>query len=184
MDYYVKQRIFSFKDQFTVYDGNEKPLYKVEGKLFSFANQLAITTVDGNPVLQIKERLFSFLPHYTISNEEKELCYVTKKLTFFRAKYEINPLNWTIEGSLLDHHYRVVGDGKEIMNVEKQWLSWGDTYHLTIHDQRHETIGIALMIVLDMVHHQKKKTIQTSNTKKAPRKSRRFWCLLHTAFNC
>lgn len=85
---------------------------------------------------------------------------------------------------MLDHHYRVVGDGKEIMNVEKQWLSWGDTYHLTIHDQRHETIGIALMIVLDMVHHQKKKTIQTSNTKKAPRKSRRFWCLLHTAFNC
>lgn len=32
----------------------------------------------------------------------------------------------------------------------------GDTYHLHVQDPKHETISIALMIVLDMVHHQNK----------------------------
>lgn len=156
MDFYVKQRVFSLNDQFTVFDHNQEAVYNVDGKFFSLGNQLAITTTEGQPVLQIKQKLFSFLPRYTISNDEKELCSVAKKMTFLRAKYEIEPLNWSIEGSLFDHHYRVMEGQTEIMAVEKQWLSWGDTYHLTIHDDRHQTIGVALMIVLDMVHHQSK----------------------------
>lgn len=156
MDFYVKQRVFSFNDQFTVFDHNQDPIYKVNGKFFSVGNQLAITTNDGDAVLQIKQKLISFMPRYTISNDEKELCHVVKKMTFFRAKYEIEPLNWTIEGSLFDHQYNVLESGTEIMSVEKKWLNWGDTYHLMIPNKDHETIGIALMIVLDMVHHQQR----------------------------
>ncbi|MFS0786071.1 LURP-one-related family protein [Shouchella sp. 1P09AA] len=156
MDFYIKQRIFSLRDQFTVFDAEKSPIYKVDGKFFSIGNQLAITTTEGTPVLQIKQQVMSFMPRYAIANEEKELCVVAKKMSFFRARYQIEPLNWSIEGSLFDHHYAVKDGNNEIMSVEKQWLSWGDTYHLHVQDPKHETISIALMIVLDMVHHQNK----------------------------
>ncbi|GAF12177.1 hypothetical protein JCM19045_1342 [Bacillus sp. JCM 19045] len=125
MEFYVKQRVFSFNDQFTVFDHNQDAVYKVNGKFFSVGNQLAITKTTGDAVLQIKQKVMSFMPRYTISNEEKELCHVVKKMTFFRAKYEIQPMNWTIEGSLFDHQYKVLDGTKEIMSVEKKWLNWG-----------------------------------------------------------
>lgn len=157
MDFFIKQRVFSFRDQFTVFDRKKKPVYKVDGKFFSIGDQLAITTSEGVPVLQIKQHVFSLMPRYSIANDEKELCVVSKKMSFFRARYEIEPLGWTIEGSLFDHHYAVKDGTTTIMTVEKEWLSWGDTYHLHVGDPRHETISVALMIVLDMVHHQKSK---------------------------
>lgn len=92
MDFYIKQRIFSFRDQFTVFNGEKSPVYKVDGKFFSIGNQLAITTTEGTPVLQIKQQVMSFMPRYAILNEEKELCVVAKKMSFFELVIKLNHL--------------------------------------------------------------------------------------------
>lgn len=53
MDLYIKQRIFTFNDQFTVADYEGNQLYDVQGKFFSFGDQLTISEVNG----KIKFRL-------------------------------------------------------------------------------------------------------------------------------
>ncbi|MCM2677189.1 hypothetical protein [Alkalicoccobacillus plakortidis] len=47
MDLYIKQRVFTFGDQFTVSDQQGNKLYEVQGKVFSFGDQLTISEVDG-----------------------------------------------------------------------------------------------------------------------------------------
>ncbi|MCY8496870.1 LURP-one-related family protein [Bacillus atrophaeus] len=151
VDLYMKERIFSFKDQFKVYDQNENEVYRVEGSFFSFGDQLQITDMDGNPIAEIDQKLMSFLPRYEISINGETVCEMTKKLTFFKPKFEISKLDWTIDGDLWNQDFQVT-DGKDTrMSVSKKWLSWGDSYHLQIPNEEDHVLCLAIAIVLDMV---------------------------------
>lgn len=111
MDLYMKERIFSFKDQFKIYDQKENEVYRVEGSFFSFGDQLQITDMDGNLLAEINQKLMSFLPRYEISINGETVCEVTKKLTFFKPKFEISKLDWAIDGDLWNQDFQVT-DGK------------------------------------------------------------------------
>ena len=40
MEFYIKQRIFSFGDKFSVYDADGTVLYSAEGEVFTFGKKL------------------------------------------------------------------------------------------------------------------------------------------------
>ena len=42
MKLYMKQKLFSLKQDFNIYDHNQTPLFRVSGKLFSVGRQLRI----------------------------------------------------------------------------------------------------------------------------------------------
>ncbi|MDQ0207720.1 LURP-one-related/scramblase family protein [Alkalicoccobacillus murimartini] len=156
MDLYIKQRVFSFGDQFTVTDQEGKKLYEVQGKVFSFGDQLMISEINGTGQIHIKQKLASWMPRYSIEMDGEVLCEVVKKFTFFKASFDITPFNWTIEGNVFNHQYVLKEGQNEIMTVQKEWLTWGDTYHVTINEERLVMPCLAIMIVLDMVLHNKK----------------------------
>ena len=156
MDLYIKQRVFTFGDQFTVSDQQGNKLYEVQGKVFSFGDQLTISEVDGPAQIHIKQKLASWMPRYAIEMDNKVVCEVVKKFTFFKASFDISPFNWVVEGDVFNHHYILRDESTEIMTVKKEWLTWGDTYHVTINEEKLVLPCLAIMIVLDLVLHNKK----------------------------
>lgn len=83
MNLYLKQKVFSWGDSFTVYDENGNDKYYVEGEIFTFGKKLHIYDLSGNELCFIHQKLMSFLPKYFISKNGVDVAQVIKNFTFF-----------------------------------------------------------------------------------------------------
>lgn len=50
---------------------------------------------------------------------------------------------------LFDHQYTISENGKEVEEVSKQWLSFGDTYELKVLSDTDEVNALAVVLVID-----------------------------------
>ncbi len=65
--FYIKERMFTFKNRFQVFLESGKEVYNVEGKLFSFGDELKLTDLDGRTLASVNQKLMSLVPRYEIS---------------------------------------------------------------------------------------------------------------------
>ncbi|MFP7478775.1 LURP-one-related/scramblase family protein [Terribacillus saccharophilus] len=151
--YYIKQKVFSFKDSFSVFDAEQQEVYRVRSKLFSLQDRLTITDLNDQPLVEIKQQLAFLKPRYIIEENGEQVAEVTKNFTFFKANFSLKPQNWSLDGDVWSHQYTLTDKNGALMHVTKKWFSWGDTYELQIEDETHLLTYIAVMIVLDMVLH-------------------------------
>ena len=149
MNLYLKQRVFSWCDRYTLYDENGNDRYYVEGEVFSFGKKLHIYDLSGNEIAFVRQKVFSFLPKYYISVGGREVGEVVKEFTVFRQAYTVGGLGWNVEGDFFDHHYQIIGGGRQIATVSKQWFSWGDTYKISIDEGIDLAAALAVVLVID-----------------------------------
>ena len=62
MEFYIKQRIFSFGDKFSVYDADGTVLYSAEGEVFTFGKKLHLYDSTDREAAYIEQELFAFRP--------------------------------------------------------------------------------------------------------------------------
>jgi uncharacterized protein YxjI len=151
MKLYIKQKVFSWADKFTVKDENEKDKYSVEGELFSLGKKLHIYNESGTEIALIEQKLFSFLPRYFVYVDGRQIAEIKKEFTFFHPEYSIEGLGWEINGSFTAHDYEIVKDGRTIAAIHKAWMTWGDCYELSIDDATDEVIALAVVLAIDSV---------------------------------
>ena len=121
MKLYLKQKIFTWGDKFSVYDENGTPRYQVEGEVFTFGKKLHLYSLDGKERASIEQRRFTVLPKYTIYIGGSEIAEVVKEFAFFRNVSSVNGLGWSVDGDFLDHDYTVESEGRLIVSVAKEW---------------------------------------------------------------
>ena len=151
MKLYLKQKVFSWNDKFTVYDENGNDKYYVEGEFFSFDKKLHIYDLGGNEVAFIRQEVFSFLPKYYINIGEKEIASVKKHFTFFKHEYSVEGLNWNISGDFFNHEYAVNSNERMVASVYREWFTFGDAYAIYISDGVDEVIALSVALVIDAV---------------------------------
>jgi len=42
-------------------------------------------------------------------------------------------------------------DGLPIVTIQKEWMTWGDSYELSIRDPRDEIVALAVVLTIDCV---------------------------------
>lgn len=152
MRFYIKQKVFSFKDQFKVKDEQERDAYYVEGKTFSLGNKLHIYNMQNEEILYIEQKLFSLKPAFELYKNSEHVATVKKSFNLFKNNYTIEGTNWTIEGSILEHNYVINNDsGRTIAEVNRKLISWGDAYSIDIYDEKHVETLLGVVIVIDTV---------------------------------
>ena len=57
MNLYIKQRIFSWGDRFSIYDANGNERYVVKGEVFTFGKKLHLYDVAGNELAFKAEKI-------------------------------------------------------------------------------------------------------------------------------
>ena len=154
MKLYIKEKVFTWTDQFTVMDEDGADKYTVEGELFSWGKKLHVYNRHGAEVAFIKQELFTFLPRFTVFAGGREIAQVKKEFTFFIPRYTIEGLGWEIEGSLWEHDYQITKAGKPIVTIRKEWMTWGDSYELDIANPADEIIALAVVLTIDCVREQ------------------------------
>ena len=149
MNLYIKQKVFSWNDKFSIYDENGNERFYVEGEVFSFGKKLRIYDLAGIELAYIEQKVWSFLPKYNIYRNGEHLCTVVKSFTFFRNEYVIEELGWRVDGDFMDHDYFISDGEREIVSVCKEWFTWGDTYAVSIDDDADVVAALATVIVID-----------------------------------
>ena len=150
MKLYMKQKVFSWADRFTVKDELGSDRYYVQGKLFSWGKQLFVyDAASGAEVAFIKQKVMSFLPCYYVFVGGAQVREIVKEFTFLRPRYTISGRNWDVQGDFFAHEYSVTQNGALVVTIAKEWLTWGDTYAIDIADPRDELPALATVLAID-----------------------------------
>lgn len=157
MRYIMKQRLFSWGDDFFIKNESGTDTFFVDGKAFSLGNQLSFQDLGGNELAFIKQKLLSWGPAYEIYRNNQLSALVEKELfTFFKCRFTVDvagPDDLQAEGDFLEHEYLFNRTGKLVAAVSKQWFSWSDTYGVDIAEGEDDILILASTVVIDMACH-------------------------------
>jgi len=151
MNYYIKQKVLSWNDQFSIQDKDGNDQFFVEGKLWSFSKNLTLFDQNRGEVLKIKQELITLKPKYHIYYGEHLVATVKKDFSLFGNNYTIEGLDWKIQGDFLAHDYEITEDGAIIASISKEFLSWSDTYEISILNENYTDILLGVVIIIDAV---------------------------------
>ena len=149
MQLYIKQKVFSWGDKFTVKDAAGQDRYTVEGEIFSWGKKLHVYDMTGREAAFIKQELWRFLPTYAVFQAGRQVAEIKKELSLFLPKFSIDGLGWEIGGSFWEHEYTITQGDRPIVSISKEWMTWGDSYALNIANPADEIIALAVVLAID-----------------------------------
>jgi uncharacterized protein YxjI len=161
MRYVMKQKLFSWGDDFAIQDDQGRDVFFVDGKAFSIGDKLSFQDMAGNELAFISQKLLAWGPTYEIYRGDQLAAIVKKSLfTFFHCTFTVDvpgPDDLQAEGDFMDHEYCLTRGGRTVATISKRWFSWTDTYGVEIGDGEDDVLILASTVVIDMVCHGDRK---------------------------
>ena len=156
MKFYIKQKVFSFKDQFAIKDVEGNDLYKVEGKVFSLKNKLELQDMQEDVKLKAEKKLFRLLQEYTIFSTNDEQVAIVKRKFGIKPKFlvTVDGRELTVNGSFFQHSFEILQDEKLIATFTKKVISWGDSYEIDILDESRLELNLFIVVIIDQIIHE------------------------------
>jgi uncharacterized protein YxjI len=148
---YIKQKVFSIGEKFTVLDEQQNLRYYVEGSFMKLPKSFTIFNERERKIGEITKKTFSLLPKFFVEVNGEEAIVLEKELSFFKARYAIQAHGIDVQGNWWDMDFVVNQHGRQIAEIHKQWLSWGDTYEVIVYDESLQDLIICLVIAIDRV---------------------------------
>jgi uncharacterized protein YxjI len=157
MRYQMKQKLFSWGDDFRIRNEANQDVFFVDGKAFSLGDKLAFKDMAGNELAFIRQKLLSWGPTYEIHRAGVLVATVKKQLfTLFRCRFNIDvpgPDDLEAQGNFLDLEYTFNRHGKTVAHVSKKFFAWTDSYGVDISPGEDDVLLLASTVVIDMVCH-------------------------------
>lgn len=148
---YMKQKVFSIGEKFTVTDDQESPIYYVEGSFMQIPKTFEIYDQNGDNVCTITKKVFSLLPKFFVDIEGQPTITIIKEFTLFKPRYTIDSGDISVTGDWWDMDFEVSEAGSSIAQINKKWFSWGDTYEITVFDDDKRDLIVSLVVAIDRV---------------------------------
>ena len=152
MKLYIKQKVFSFVDRFTIKDVDGTDAYTAVGKFLTIGKKLNIyegTNTDIAPAGRIEQRLMSFTTRFGIIVRDKHVTDMVRKITMFSNDYRLENLPWHLDGDFFAHDYSLMDGQNTIMTLSRKWFTWGDSYELDIADNQDPLLCLSIALAVD-----------------------------------
>ena len=156
MKLYIREKVFSWGDKFTVKDAEGNDRYLVQGEVFTLGSRLHVYDMHGREVAFIKQEVWSLMPRYDVFCNERQVAQIKREFSFLFPRYSIEGLGWEINGSFMAHDYEITQKGSTIVRICKEWMTWGDSYELDIQNPADELVALAVVLAIDC-------TVESSN---------------------
>lgn len=150
MKLFIKQRVMTLSEKFTIKNEYGEDVYYVEGSLFRIPKEFIIYDTKRNVVATINSHLFKIMSHYDVKTETDSIT-IKQNFTMFRPSISIVNKNWTLQGDFLAHEYRLTQGNTPIMRISKHWFTWGDSYMLDIEDSTDADLCVSIVIIVDHI---------------------------------
>lgn len=144
-----KQKFFSWLDSYDIFDEEGRTLYTVKGQL-AWGHLLKVFDAQGNEVATLKEKIFTFLPKFEIYLNGLYRGCISRELTFFKPRFNIDYNGWQVQGNFLEWDYAVLdGSGSHIAAVTKDVWQWTDTYSIDVANPADALNVLLLVLAID-----------------------------------
>jgi uncharacterized protein YxjI len=144
-----KQKIFSWLDSYDIFDESGNTVYTVKSKL-AWGHCLKIFDAFGNEVGTVKEKVITFMPKFEIYLGQQYLGCISKELSFFKPKYDIDYNGWHIEGNFWEWDYTILDEnGRIVAVISKELLHLSDTYAIDIGDPDDALMVLMFVLAID-----------------------------------
>lgn len=150
---YIRQKVFKITDHYDILDEQERVVYRVDQDLKFLGNTVHVSDATGQEIFVIDKKIFAFLPEFYVYFTDGREIKLKSRLSFLRHKIDIDSagMELYLEGNVWDHQFQVYQNRNIVGSIEKAWLSWGDTYKLTILDESQQDLIVAIMIAVDYI---------------------------------
>lgn len=149
MELIFKQRLFSWFDSYDIYNEFGDTVFTVKGKL-SWGHLLKIYDADGYEVGTVKEKILSWLPKFEIYKQDKYIGCISRELSFFKPKYNIDYSGWHVKGDIFEWNYDVTDSyGYIVARVSKKIFNWTDTYSIDVYNPQDVLNALMLVLAID-----------------------------------
>jgi uncharacterized protein YxjI len=151
MKLYIKQKVFTFADRFTVKNEAGADVYTAVGELFTLGKKLNIFegTNTHIPAARIEQKVMSWTTRFSIILRGNHVTDMVRKVTLFSNNYKLEGLPWHMEGNFLGHDYRLMYAHHTIMQLSRKFISWGDSYELDIADNQDPLLCLSIALAVD-----------------------------------
>ena len=156
MIYRIKEKFWSFGNDFAITDQQGVPQFHVDGAAFSWGDQLSFQDTSGNELAFIRQKLMSFKPRYQIVINGNVFAEVIKEWSWFNKVFTLDvpgPNDYTIEGKFWQHEYEFNRGGRMVARASKNFWGWTDSYGVDIVDGEDSLSILCTCIVIDQVLH-------------------------------
>ncbi|MGO3731806.1 MAG: LURP-one-related/scramblase family protein [Vagococcus sp.] len=160
---FMKQKVFSLGEKFTIQDRAGDDVYVVEGSFMKVPKTFVVYDIDNRPTVKITKKMLSLLPKFCVEVEGEEVFAIEKRLTAIKSKYVVEGNGLTIQGDWWDMNFDVMRGYRKVAKVRKRWISWGDSYELTIFETENEAALIGLIAAIDFVKQQESAAANSVN---------------------
>lgn len=143
-----KQRFFSWFDSYDIYDENGNTVFSVKGQL-SWGHRLHILDTSGSHIATVKQVVLTFLPKFELYERDNYIGCLSKELTFFTPKYNIDFNGWHVEGHFMEWDYEIYEGGRLVATVSKELWNLTDTYSMDIRNPKDALYVLMLVLAID-----------------------------------
>ena len=130
---------------YDIYNEAGETEYTVKSQL-SWGHCLKIFDKNGRELGVIKEVILTFMPKFEMYFGNSYVGSISKKLSLFTPKYDIDYNGWQVSGDIFEWDYTIVNASGNTVAVVSKELGWTDTYSIDVAND-HDAI-YALMFVL------------------------------------
>lgn len=150
---YIKQKVFKITDHYDIYDSEQNPVYKVDQDFTFIGNTVRVKKYDADIGFVVDRRIFTFLPQYEVNFSDGKWYRIKQKWTFFRKELEIvsDFYQLRLVGNFWDLDFDVFNGNEKVGEINREWLTWGDTFSITVYNPEFEDELVSLFIAIDNI---------------------------------
>ncbi|OUT54500.1 MAG: hypothetical protein CBB71_22425 [Rhodopirellula sp. TMED11] len=156
MLYKIKEKFWSWGNDFDITDRSGQPCFHVDGKAFSWGDKLSFQDLQGNELAFISQKMMSLMPRYRIMVNGEVFAEVLKEFSWFKQKFTLDvpgPNDYSITGSFWQHEFEFERFGRTVARVSKNHWGWTDSYGVDIIENEDDVSILCSCIVIDQVLH-------------------------------
>jgi uncharacterized protein YxjI len=156
MRYVIKEKFWSWGNDFHVYDERQQPVFFVDGQAFSWGDKLSFQDMNGNELAFISQKMLSWKPRYEIHRNGELFAKVVKEHSWFKKTFTLDvpgPNDYHVEGKFWRHEYTFTRSGRVVATISRPVWTWTDTYGIEVADGEDDISILCTCIVIDQVLH-------------------------------
>lgn len=158
-----QQNIFKITDRYDVFDERERIIYTVEEQFHWLKYIAHVTDAQREPVFKIEKKTWSWRPEYNIYFRNGQDVKITKRWTFFKKKVDIlSQETLYLEGDIWNLQYTLYQNKTMIGKIDKEFFTIRDRYKITIYDEAHQDLILAVALAVDDMIDEEQKAQSSS----------------------
>lgn len=150
---YIQQKVFKITDHYPILDEDQKRVYQVDQDFKLIGHTVHVSDDRGQEVFLVEKELLTLLPKFKVSFADGKAVFLKSKFTLFKKEINVEGegLSLSMKGDFFDFNFSLYDQDTLIGSIQKVFLSWGDTYELTIVDESQQDLIVAMMIAVDCI---------------------------------